>query len=102
MHCRQPRRIAFGFIGEAGRVDSLKIHESESPVLSFANGNKIMKRFGTIFPFLEQGSAPLRMGRLVANHDFTKALLKYSSFDQFYFSNPSLNNLKSFQRTVEK
>ena len=36
-----------------------------------------MKRFGSISPFLEQGQSERRIGRLVANHDFIKALLRY-------------------------
>jgi glycosyltransferase involved in cell wall biosynthesis len=42
------------------------------------------------------------MGRLVANHDFVKALLKYGAFDEYVFSNPSNANLKSFESTVQK
>ena len=34
-------------------------------------------------PFLEQGAAERRIGRLVANHDFIKALLRYGSFDEY-------------------
>jgi len=61
-----------------------------------------MKRFGTIFPFVEQGATNLRVGRLVANHDFAKALLKYSSFDEFVFSNPASTNLKAFEELVRR
>jgi glycosyltransferase involved in cell wall biosynthesis len=55
-----------------------------------------MKRFGSIFPFVEGGSQPRHIGRLVANHDFARALLKFASFDEFVFSNPSLTNLRMF------
>jgi glycosyltransferase involved in cell wall biosynthesis len=51
-----------------------------------------MKRFGSISPFLEQGQAERRIGRLVANHDFIKALLRYGSFDQYVLANPSAGN----------
>jgi len=61
-----------------------------------------MKRFGTVFPFLEQGLHSPRMGRVVANHDFVRALLLYGSFDQYFFSNPSLNNLKVFKQMVDQ
>jgi glycosyltransferase involved in cell wall biosynthesis len=61
-----------------------------------------MKRFGTVFPFLEQGLQNQRIGRLVANHQFIKALLLHGSFDQYFFSNPSENNLKVFKKTVEQ
>ncbi len=60
----------------------------------------VMRRFGSIFPFLEQGENNLRMGRLVANHDFVKALLRYGRFDEFVFSSPSNANLKSFESAV--
>ncbi len=60
-----------------------------------------MKRFGSIFPFLEQGEGNLRIGRLVANHDFVKALLRYGRFDEFVFSSPSNANLKSFESTIQ-
>jgi glycosyltransferase involved in cell wall biosynthesis len=59
-----------------------------------------MKRFGSIFPFLESGSQTRHIGRLVANHDFVQALLKYSTFDEFVFSNPSASNLKMFAHAV--
>jgi glycosyltransferase involved in cell wall biosynthesis len=51
-----------------------------------------MKRFGSISPFLEQGQSERRIGRLVANHDFIKALLRYGSFDQYVLANPSAGN----------
>ena len=62
--------------------------------------SQTVKRFGTIFPFIEQGATNLRVGRLMANYDFVKALVKYSSFDQFVFSNPSNTNLKAFEELV--
>jgi glycosyltransferase involved in cell wall biosynthesis len=40
------------------------------------------------------------MGRLVANHDFVKALLKFGTFDEYVFSNPSNANLRSFESIV--
>jgi glycosyltransferase involved in cell wall biosynthesis len=51
-----------------------------------------VKRFGSISPFLEQGQTERRIGRLVANHDFIKALLRYGSFDQYVLANPSAAN----------
>lgn len=61
----------------------------------------MMRRFGTIFPFLEKGEANLRLGRLVANHDFVKALLKHGSFDEYVFGNPSQSNIKAFSHAIE-
>jgi len=61
-----------------------------------------MKRFGSVFPFLETGRQPRQMGRLVANYDFAKALLTYGSFDEYVFSNTSVSNLKVFAETVQQ
>jgi glycosyltransferase involved in cell wall biosynthesis len=55
-----------------------------------------VKRFGSIFPFLETGRQPRQLGRLVANYEFVRALLKFSRFDEFVFSNSSLSNLATF------
>ena len=60
-----------------------------------------MKRFASIFPFLEHGAAQLHIGRLVANHDFVKALLRYGSYDEYVFSGPSVENLRAFEQTVQ-
>ncbi len=61
-----------------------------------------MKRFASIFPFLEHGSAQLHIGRLVANHDFVKALLRYGTCDEYVFSGPSIENLRTFEQTVRR
>jgi glycosyltransferase involved in cell wall biosynthesis len=61
-----------------------------------------MKRFGTVFPFLEAGQQSRHMGRLVANHDFAKALLTYGTFDEYLFSNTSASNLKTFADTTQQ
>jgi len=60
----------------------------------------LKKRFGTIFPFVEAGPKPRYIGRLVANHDFARALLTHARFDEFVFSNPSATNLRMFAETV--
>lgn len=41
------------------------------------------------------------MGRLVANHDFVKAVLRHGDFDEFVFSNTSSKNLAVFRETAE-
>jgi len=43
-----------------------------------------MKIFGTIFPFIETGDDNYRLGRHVANFEFLRALLTYSSFDEYH------------------
>ncbi|MDE3156210.1 MAG: glycosyltransferase family 4 protein [Acidobacteriota bacterium] len=55
-----------------------------------------MKRFGSIYPFLEHGWGPRHVGRLVANYEFVKALLLYGSYDEYVFSNSSRLNLRTF------
>jgi glycosyltransferase involved in cell wall biosynthesis len=60
-----------------------------------------MKRFGSIFPFMEAGAQARHIGRLVANHDFVKALLTYGSFDEYVFSNTSLSNLSMFAAAMK-
>ena len=60
-----------------------------------------MKRFGSISPFVEQGGAERRIGRLVANHDFIKALVRYGSFDEYVLANPSTENQRSFLDVVD-
>jgi glycosyltransferase involved in cell wall biosynthesis len=59
-----------------------------------------MKRFVTVHPFLEHGSHQLHIGRLVANHDFARALLRYGTWDEYVFSGPSSTNLRAFQEAV--
>jgi glycosyltransferase involved in cell wall biosynthesis len=59
-----------------------------------------MKRFGTVFPFLEAGHQSRHLGRLVANFDFVRALIKYGTFDEYLFSGPSVSNLKMFAETT--
>jgi glycosyltransferase involved in cell wall biosynthesis len=60
-----------------------------------------VKRFGSLSPFVEQGSAERRIGRLVANHDFIKALVRYGSFDEYVLANPSIENQRSFLEVVD-
>jgi glycosyltransferase involved in cell wall biosynthesis len=60
-----------------------------------------MRRFGSIFPFLEKGATNLRLGRLVANHDFVKSLLKYGDFDEYVFGNLSQSNITAFLQTID-
>ena len=59
-----------------------------------------MKRFASIFPFLEHGANQLHIGRLVANHDFVRALLRFGTCDEYVFSGPSVENLRAFEQTV--
>jgi glycosyltransferase involved in cell wall biosynthesis len=61
-----------------------------------------MNRFVTVHPFLEHGNQPLHIGRLVANHDFVKALLRYGTWDEYVFSGPSVSNLRAFEAAVEQ
>ncbi|MCL1945653.1 MAG: glycosyltransferase [Chitinivibrionia bacterium] len=59
-----------------------------------------MKIFGTTFPFIESANADdERLGRLVANYEFLKSLLNYSSFDRFHLFCLSPNHA---QNTINK
>jgi glycosyltransferase involved in cell wall biosynthesis len=59
-----------------------------------------MKIFGTTFPFVESANADdERLGRLVANYEFLKSLLNYSSFDRFHLFCLSPNHA---QNTINK
>jgi glycosyltransferase involved in cell wall biosynthesis len=60
-----------------------------------------VKRFGSLFPFLEHGATERRIGRLVANHDFIKALLTYGSYDEYALSTPSASNQRDFEQVLE-
>jgi len=60
-----------------------------------------MRRFGSIFPFLEQGAAERRIGRLVANHDFIKALLTTGTLDEYVLGTPSAANARDFTQVLE-
>lgn len=59
-----------------------------------------MRRFASVFPFVEQGGRTRAIGRLVANHDFVRALLRHGTFDEYLFSNPSPTNLRAFEAIV--
>ena len=50
------------------------------------NGN--IRRFGTVYPFVESKDPDLKMGRLVANFEFLASLLRYGRFDEYYFFSP--------------
>ncbi|MCB1049565.1 MAG: glycosyltransferase [Acidobacteria bacterium] len=47
------------------------------------------RRFLSIFPFFERGHENLKLGRLIANADFFKALLRSGSFDEYWLSGPA-------------
>jgi glycosyltransferase involved in cell wall biosynthesis len=59
-----------------------------------------MKRFGSIFPFLEQGPRHAPIGRLVANAEFVRALVEHGGFDEYVFGSPSRGNLEEFRQAA--
>lgn len=61
-----------------------------------------MKIFGTVDSFVESADASLKLGRLVANFEFLKALLSYGTFDQYRIFCPTFDNLKLLQRRLEE
>jgi glycosyltransferase involved in cell wall biosynthesis len=65
-----------------------------------ARAQPVMKRFGSIFPFLEQGPRHPHIGRLVANATFARALVEHGAFDEFVFGSPSRANLREFEEAA--
>ncbi|KUM05662.1 glycosyltransferase family 4 protein [Chromobacterium subtsugae] len=57
--------------------------------------------FGSIDSFVESSETDLKLGRLVANFGFLRALLRYAEFDEFHLFCPALDNLKLVQRRLE-
>lgn len=60
-----------------------------------------MKIFGTVDSFVESADASLKLGRLVANFEFLKALLSYGGFDQYQIFCPTFDNLKLLKNRLE-
>jgi glycosyltransferase involved in cell wall biosynthesis len=61
-----------------------------------------MKLFGTAQPFIESYEASFKLGRLVANYDFFKALFKYSDFDEFHIFCPTFANCELTQKRISE
>lgn len=61
-----------------------------------------MKIFGTVDSFVESADASLKLGRLVANFEFLKALLTYGTFDQYRIFCPTFDNLKLLRQRLEQ
>lgn len=57
--------------------------------------------FGSIDSFVETSETSLKLGRLVANFGFLRALLTYGDFDQFQIYCPTLENLRLLQTRLE-
>jgi len=60
-----------------------------------------MRRFGSIFPFLESGNNNLRLGRLVANQEFVKALFRYGTFDEYVLGSLAQSNTRALIQALE-
>lgn len=61
-----------------------------------------MKRFGTIFPFVESDDTSLKLGRHVANYDFFIALLTHSNFDEFHIFCMSAGHFTMTQNRLQR
>jgi len=61
-----------------------------------------MKLFGTAQPFIESRENSFKIGRLVANYDFFKALFKYSDFDEFHIFCPTFANCQLTQKRISE
>jgi len=59
-----------------------------------------MKIFGTVQPFVESQEKSFKIGRLVANYEFFKALFKFSDFDEFHIFCPTYANCKLTQEKI--
>lgn len=58
-----------------------------------------MKRFGTIYPFIETDEQAYKLGRHVANYEFFTSLLIHGTFDEFHVF---CMNAHHFKLTKEK
>jgi len=61
-----------------------------------------MKLFGTAQPFIESQESSFKLGRLVANYDFFKALFRYSDFDEFHIFCPTFANCKLTEKKISQ
>lgn len=57
-------------------------------------------RFGTVDTFFGLSQTDLRLGRNVANHEFSKALLTYGTFDAYHFFLPDLAHVEVFRQRL--
>jgi len=61
-----------------------------------------MKLFGTVQPLVESKENSFKIGRLVANYVFFKALFKYSDFDEFHLFCPTFANCQLTKERISK
>ena len=61
-----------------------------------------MKLFGTVQPFIESREKSFKIGRLVANYDFFRALFKYSDFDEFHVFCPTFANCQLTEKRISE
>jgi len=61
-----------------------------------------MKLFGTAQPFVESRENSFKIGRLVANYDFFKALFTYSDFDEFHVFCPTFSNCQLTEKRISQ
>lgn len=61
-----------------------------------------MKIFGTAQPFIESRENSFKIGRLVANYDFFRALFEYSDFDEFHVFCPTFANCQLTEKKISQ
>lgn len=61
-----------------------------------------MKIFGTAQPFIESREKSFKIGRLVANYDFFRALFEYSDFDEFHVFCPTFANCQLTEKKLSQ
>ena len=59
-------------------------------------------RFGSVDLFMDFSDWGSRMGRPIANEEFLKALLTYSSYDSFHFFCPDSYHMESFRTRIDE
>ena len=61
-----------------------------------------MRIFGTPDTFVESSSTDLKLGRLVANFDFLRALLKYGDFDAYHIFCPTQRHIQLLSDAIQR
>lgn len=59
-----------------------------------------MRIFGSVDTFIEAGAQDLRLGRLVANAQFLKALIAHGRFDSFQLFCPTVAQVRMLERVL--
>ena len=61
-----------------------------------------VKIFGSPDTFVEVSSTNLKLGRLVANFDFLRAVLQYGDFDEYHLFCPTQKHVTVLQEAIQR